>query len=69
LLALTPQGDLSEFARGNALLFGERGFIGDFRSSELAGACWSPRGRWLFCNIQRPGITLAIRGPWRRGGL
>ncbi|MFZ5610252.1 MAG: alkaline phosphatase PhoX [Pseudomonadota bacterium] len=32
--------------------------------SEFAGACFSPDGRWLFVNIQEPGITLAITGPW-----
>jgi secreted PhoX family phosphatase len=69
LQALSPQGELCSFARGNVRLFGERGIVGDFTGSELAGACFSPRGRWLFVNIQRPGITLAIRGPWRRGPL
>jgi secreted PhoX family phosphatase len=33
--------------------------------SELAGACFSPDGTTLFVNIQSPGITLAIIGPWR----
>jgi secreted PhoX family phosphatase len=33
--------------------------------SELAGACFSPDGSTLFVNIQRPGLTLAITGPWR----
>jgi hypothetical protein len=32
--------------------------------SELAGACFSPDGEILFVNIQYPGITLAITGPW-----
>ncbi|MEE2674250.1 MAG: alkaline phosphatase PhoX [Myxococcota bacterium] len=69
LLALSRHGELSVLARGNVRLAGERGFVGDFSSSELAGACWSRGGRWLFVNVQRPGITLAIRGPWHRGGL
>ena len=69
LLGLTPGGDLFPFARGNVRLFGERGFIGDYRSSELAGVCWSPDAQWLFVNVQRPGITLAITGPWERGRL
>jgi secreted PhoX family phosphatase len=34
--------------------------------SEFAGACFSPDGRVLFVNIQSPGITLAITGPWQR---
>lgn len=33
-------------------------------SSELAGACFSPDGRTLFLNIQTPGYTVAINGPW-----
>jgi secreted PhoX family phosphatase len=32
--------------------------------SELAGVCFSPDGKILFVNIQYPGITLAITGPW-----
>lgn len=34
--------------------------------SELAGATFSPDGSVLFLNIQRPGLTLAITGPWQR---
>ncbi|MGV8928192.1 MAG: alkaline phosphatase PhoX [Brevundimonas sp.] len=33
-------------------------------NSEFAGAVFSPDGEVLFVNIQYPGITLAIRGPW-----
>ena len=33
--------------------------------SEFAGATFSPDGKVLFVNIQVPGITLAITGPWR----
>ncbi len=32
--------------------------------SEFAGACFSPSGNTLFVNIQGPGDTLAITGPW-----
>ncbi|MBF6022884.1 alkaline phosphatase PhoX [Lysobacter niastensis] len=42
---------------------------GDYRDSEFCGACWSPDGRTLFANIQTPGITVAITGPWERGPL
>jgi secreted PhoX family phosphatase len=34
--------------------------------SELAGAVFSPDGQTLFVNIQNPGLTLAITGPWPR---
>ncbi|QIL91647.1 DUF839 domain-containing protein [Microbulbifer sp. SH-1] len=33
---------------------------------EFCGACFSPDGSTLFVNIQRPGMTLAINGPWSR---
>jgi len=42
---------------------------GDYRDSEFCGACWSPDGEVLFANIQTPGITVAITGPWERGYL
>ena len=35
-------------------------------SGELAGVNFSPSGKTLFANIQREGITFAIRGPFRR---
>jgi len=37
--------------------------------SELCGPCFSEDGRTLFLNLQNPGITFAVRGPWgkRRG--
>jgi uncharacterized repeat protein (TIGR03803 family) len=36
-------------------------------TSELAGGVFSPDGGTFFVNIQNPGITLAITGPWKRG--
>lgn len=35
--------------------------------SEFAGACFSHNGRFMFLNIQTPGMTLVIEGPWRKG--
>ena len=32
--------------------------------TELAGACFSPDGRWMFVNAYSPTRTLAITGPW-----
>lgn len=34
-------------------------------SSEMAGICCAPDGKTLFVNIQKPGLTLAITGPWK----
>jgi secreted PhoX family phosphatase len=34
------------------------------------GATFEPKnGNWLFVNIQTPGITFAITGPWKQGSL
>ncbi|MEH1970744.1 MULTISPECIES: alkaline phosphatase PhoX [unclassified Nostoc] len=52
LIGVTPSGEIYKFAR-NAL-----------ETGEFAGACFSPDGHTLFVNIQSPGITLAIWGPW-----
>ncbi len=38
-----------------------------FTSREWAGATFY--GRWLFVNIQSPGVTFAITGPWDNGAL
>ena len=35
-----------------------------FNGSEFAGACFSPDGSTLFANLQSPGITVAISGPF-----
>lgn len=34
--------------------------------SEFCGACFSPDGQTMFVNLQDPGLTLAITGPWDR---
>ena len=36
-----------------------------YRQSEFAGPVFSPSGNTLFVNIQSPGLTLAITGPWK----
>lgn len=51
---VTPEGQLYTFAR-NAI-----------NDKEFAGACFSPDGQTMFLNIQNPGITFAIWGPWNR---
>ncbi|MDW8263398.1 MAG: DUF839 domain-containing protein [Phycisphaerales bacterium] len=72
-LCIAPWGDVifSEDGPGDNFL---RGVTADGRiytlarnamnDSELAGACFSPDGSTLFVNIQRPGLTIAIFGPW-----
>jgi secreted PhoX family phosphatase len=68
LQGLTPDGRLFPFAENNLQLEGEKnGFQGDFRGLEWAGVCFSPDGKWLFANLQTPGLTLAITGPWEKG--
>ncbi len=52
LVGVTPEGNLYRFAKNAGNL------------SEFAGATFSPDGTTLFVNIQSPGITLAITGPW-----
>lgn len=65
LFALTVDGKLLQIAANNVMLDGAvNGFRGDFRRKEWAGACFSPDGQWLFVNIQQPGISFAITGPW-----
>jgi len=54
LTAIDERGRVHEFAK-NLL-----------NDSEFAGATFSPDGQTLFANIQDPGLTLAIWGPWRR---
>jgi uncharacterized protein len=67
---LTRDGQLVVFARNNIVLAGERNTLsGDYRTSEFAGCTYSPDGKWLFVNVQVPGITFAITGPWRDGAL
>ncbi len=66
MFGLSQQGELSLFAENNIRLAGERNlYFGDYRTQEWAGATFSPDGEWLFVNIQTPGITFAITGPWQ----
>jgi uncharacterized protein len=34
---------------------------------EFCGPVYSPDGRYMFANVQTPGVTYAITGPWKRG--
>jgi secreted PhoX family phosphatase len=70
LNGLMRDGRVFRFARNAVRLAGERnGLAGDFTTREVAGVTYSPDGRWMFFNIQTPGITFAVTGPWQDGGL
>ncbi|MBX7539558.1 alkaline phosphatase PhoX [Qipengyuania sphaerica] len=57
LRGLTPQGVVYDLAR-NAHEDG----------AEFCGSCFSPDGSTLFVNVQSPGMTYAITGPWEALG-
>ena len=72
MLGLTLGGGIFTFAKNNIVLTSAINPLvpaGDYRQSEWAGACYSPDGKWLFVNIQTPGVTFAITGPWGGGPL
>ncbi|MEO6653153.1 MAG: alkaline phosphatase PhoX [Ilumatobacteraceae bacterium] len=54
LLAVAPDGSTSLFARNHR------------DDSEFTGATFSPDRKTLFANIQQPGVTFAITGPFAR---
>lgn len=57
---LTPEGLIFDVARNT---------VKGFENREFAGATFSPDGRTLFFNIQTPGLTFALWGPWGEGAL
>lgn len=74
-LAVAPWGDLivcEDGPMGNTLLgVTPKGRIYRIaqlamNKSELCGGCVSPDGSTVFVNIQRPGITVAITGPFAK---
>ena len=77
LMSLHDDGQVSIFAKNNinttAADMSAAGKLtslaGDHRGNEFAGACFDPSGRYLFVNIQTPGVTFAITGPWSKGSL
>ena len=77
LMGITDGGDAYIFAKNNIVLTEAQlhgagklaSLAGDRRSNEFAGACFDPTGRYLFVNIQTPGVTFAIAGPWAKGPL
>jgi uncharacterized protein len=76
LVGITRDGGSYVFAKNNVVL--EAADIAkakklvtpdDYRGNEFCGASFDPTGRILFVNIQTPGITFAIWGPWWKGEL
>ena len=52
LVGITPKGEMYHIAKNIGI------------PSEFAGVCFSPSGDTLFVNLQGPGLTVAIQGPW-----
>ncbi len=53
VVGITPEGEYYQLAENVGY------------ESEMAGGVFSPSGKTFFVNIQGPGITLAITGPWK----
>lgn len=56
MLGVTPEGEFYIIGRNSR------------SNSEFAGATFSADASTLFVNIQNPGYTLAITGPWKKRG-
>ncbi|WP_078429632.1 alkaline phosphatase PhoX [Alkalihalobacterium alkalinitrilicum] len=54
IIGLTPEGNVYEFAQNV------------FNKSEFAGVCFAPDGKTMFVNMQSPGFTIAVWGPFAR---
>lgn len=74
-LTMAPWGDLvvCEDTSGHCGLVGikpdgtmYRLALSRYSDSELAGVCFAPDGQTLFVNVQYPGTTVAINGPWEQ---
>jgi secreted PhoX family phosphatase len=57
LRTLSEDGTIADFALN---------VLAGFDGMEFAGATFSPDGETLFVNVQTPGVTFAIWGPWGR---
>lgn len=73
LIAINEQGDAFALAQNNMDLTALGAIPGrahlaieDYRHREWCGATFSAASDTLYVNIQTPGVTFAIRGPWGR---
>ncbi|MBC7807014.1 MAG: DUF839 domain-containing protein [Akkermansiaceae bacterium] len=57
---LSPKGYLFDVAAN---------IVAGHENGEVAGATFSPDNKTLFFNLQDPGLTVAVWGPWERGAL
>ncbi len=55
LRILSPAGAISDFAKN---------IVPGFTNYEFTGCCFTPSRTTMFVNIQTPGMTFAIWGPW-----
>ena len=76
LIGITQRGESYAFAKNVVSLnieqlakAGKRVHPRDYRPEEWAGCCFDANGEVLFVNLQLPGITFAIWGPWEKGNL
>lgn len=70
LRVLTPAGNIANLAQVIAPLDlhywlpDDNPQAGPTGASEMAGPVYTPDGRYLFVNVQYPGVTCVIGGPW-----
>jgi hypothetical protein len=73
LRVLTPHGGIANLAKVILPMdlhywepedFSKPGPIG---AGEMSGPCFTNDGKHLFVNVQYPGVTCVITGPWHRG--
>ena len=59
VMGITPSGQVYEFARNRMIIP-----PGGEDASEFCGPTFSPNGRVFYINVQNPGYTFAIEGPF-----
>jgi secreted PhoX family phosphatase len=72
-LLICEDGDGEQYVRGltrDGRIFDfAKNMVPGYEDKEFAGATFSPDGKTLFFNIQVPGLTFAIWGPWEKALL